>query len=99
MMVLQEKGIIARKKKGGFVMAKLDRNQVTPQMIQKAMECKNADELIALARENDIELTQEEAEAYLAELEDIELDEKSLSEMSAAGCYSDCNDTCWSVLI
>ena len=68
-------------------MAKLDRNNVTPQMIQKAMECKDAGELIALAKENDIELTQEEAEAYLAELDDIDLDEKVLSEMSAAGCY------------
>ena len=64
-------------------------------MIQKAMECKDAGELIALAQENDIEITQEEAEAYLEELEDVELDEKALSEMSAAGCYMDCStDTC-----
>ena len=75
-------------------MAKLDRNKVTPQMIQKAMGCKDAGELIALAKENDIELTQEEAEAYLAELEDIELDEKALSDVSAAVCYDHCPPAC-----
>ena len=75
-------------------MAKLDRNNLTPQMIQKAMECKDASELIVLAQENDIELTQEEAEAYLAELEDIELDEKELSDVSAAACYDHCPPEC-----
>ena len=75
-------------------MAKLDRNNLTPQMIQKAMECKDASELIVLAQENDIELTQEEAEAYLAELEDIELDEKELSDVSAAVCYTVCPPAC-----
>ena len=84
--------MIAPERRG--IMAKLDRNNLTPQMIQKAMECKDASELIVLAQENDIELTQEEAEAYLAELEDIELDEKELSDVSAAACYDHCPPEC-----
>lgn len=36
------------------------------------MRCKTADELIALAKSNGMELTKEEAEAFLAEMEDCE---------------------------
>jgi hypothetical protein len=34
-------------------------------MVAKAMQCKNADELIALAKTGGFELTREEAEAFL----------------------------------
>ena len=37
------------------------------ELIEKAMHCKNAEELMALARSEGITLTKEEAEAYLAE--------------------------------
>ena len=37
------------------------------------MHCKNAEELMALAESEGISLTKEEAEAYLAEMEDVEL--------------------------
>ena len=39
------------------------------------MQCKDAEELIALAKAEGIELTKEEAKAYLDDLEDVELDE------------------------
>ena len=52
----------------------IDKNEITKEMIAKAMQCETADELIALANSEGIELTKEEAEAYLAELEDFELD-------------------------
>ena len=47
---------------------------VTKEQIQKAMACETAEELMELAKEVGIELTKEEAEAYMAELEDFELD-------------------------
>ncbi len=42
------------------------------------MQCKTAEELIALAKAEGIEVTKAEAEAYLAELSDAELDDKVL---------------------
>ncbi len=46
-----------------------------------AMQCKDTDELIALAKAEGKEMTKEEAEAYLAELGDVELDEAALKKV------------------
>ena len=59
----------------------------TKEMIAKAMQCETADELIALANSEGIELTKEEAEAYLAELEDFELDSDVLQKVAGGGVY------------
>ena len=55
------------------------------ELIEKAMHCKNAEELMALARSEGITLTKEEAEAYLAEMEDVELNVKSCTVREALG--------------
>ena len=47
-------------------MDKLDLNSFTKEQIEKAMECKTADEVIALAEANGISITKEEAELYIA---------------------------------
>ena len=62
-------------------------NEITKEMIAKAMQCETADELIALANSEGIELTKEEAEAYLAELEDFELDSDVLQKVAGGGVY------------
>ena len=49
------------------------------------MHCTNAEELMALAESEGISLTKEEAEAYLAEMEDVELDVKSCTVREALG--------------
>ena len=46
----------------------INKNEITKEMVAKAMQCKNADELIVLAKTGGIELTREEAEAFMAEL-------------------------------
>ena len=58
---------------------------VTKEQIEKAMACETVEELMALAKEVGIELTKEEAEAYMAELEDFELDEATLSKVAGGG--------------
>ena len=70
-------------------MAEFDMNQLTPEMIQKAAMCENVDELMALAGENGIDITREEAEAFLEETEDIELDEETLQSLAGGTktCY------------
>ena len=65
----------------------INKNELTKEMIAKAMQCETADELIALANSEGIELTKEEAEAYLAELEDFELDSDVLQKVAGGGVY------------
>ena len=48
-------------------MAKVNINELTREQVEKAMSCKTAEELMALAKAQGIELTKEEAESYLAE--------------------------------
>ena len=54
-------------------MDKLDLNSFTKEQIAMAKQCKTPEELIELAKKAGIELVKEQAEAYLAELQDIEL--------------------------
>ena len=61
-------------------------------LIEKAMHCKNAEELMALAESEGISLTKEEAEAYLAEMEDMELNGEILNKVAGGSCWS--NTTC-----
>ena len=46
------------------------------------MACETVEELMALAKAEGVELTKEEAEAYMAELADIELDEATLQQVA-----------------
>ena len=73
----------------------INRNEITKEMIVKAMACKNADELVAAAKAEGYEMAVDEAEAYLAELSDFELDDEALSKAAGGGCYSKCNQDNW----
>ena len=68
----------------------IDKSKITKEMLDKALECETADELIALAKDNGVTLTKEEAEAYLAELENMELDSADLDKVAAGTrvCYA-----------
>ena len=74
----------------------INKKELTKEMLEKAMQCKTADELIALAKTGGYEMSKEEAEAYLAELADVELDDKQLKKVAGGGCYPDCpKDYCF----
>ena len=64
----------------------IDITKITKEMVEKALECQTAEQLIALAKTYGFTLTKEEAEAYLAELENMELDEEALDKV-AGGSY------------
>ena len=68
----------------------INRNEITKEMLEKAMQCKSADELIDLAKTGGYELTKEEAEAYLAELADVELDADVLNKTAGGACWLKC---------
>ena len=68
----------------------IDKSKITREMIERAKQCETADELIALAKTVGFDITKEEAEAYLDELEDFELNSKALDKVAGGSCYDDC---------
>ena len=73
----------------------INKKELTKERLMKAMKCKNADELIALAKAEGYDITKVEAEAYMAELADFELDSEQLKSVAGGGCYTKCDsDTC-----
>ena len=74
----------------------INKNELTKEMIEKAMQCKTADELMALARSEGFEITKEEAEAYFAELADVELDDKMLKNVAGGTCITE-GTSCWTL--
>ena len=69
---------------------KINGNEISKETLSKAMLCDTPEELVKLAKENGVELTAKEAEAYLSEIEDIDLDSAQLKEV--AGGYGECPD-------
>ena len=68
---------VIRRKEEPVIMP-IHKNEITEEMMMQAMQCKDADELIALARTGGYEITKEEAETYMAELEDFELEDEQI---------------------
>ena len=66
----------------------INKNELTKEQIQKAMACESVEELMELAKAEGVELTKEEAEAYMAEMEDVELDSDALKQVAGGLCYS-----------
>ena len=67
----------------------IDKSKLTKEMIAKAANCNSADELIALAKTEGMEITKAEAEAYLTEMDNVELDNAVLDKVAGGNCYSD----------
>ena len=68
----------------------INKKEITKEMIMKAMQCKDADELMALAKANGFDITKEEAEAYMVEMADVELDGEQLKTVAGGHDYF-----CW----
>ncbi len=58
----------------------------TKEQIRKAMACKTADELLALAKSEGVALTREQAEEYIAQMGDRELTDKELAQVVGGDC-------------
>lgn len=69
----------------------INKNELTKDQIISALKCEGADELMELAKKEGFDITKEEAEAYLDELSDLELDEENLKTVAGGICYmEDC---------
>ena len=73
---------------------KIDGNVISKEVLSKAMLCETPEELMKLAKEIGVELTVEQAEAYTAEIEDIDLDSSQLQEVAAGYCNKCGNHGC-----
>ena len=71
------------------ILMPIDKTKITNAMIEKAAKCQTADELVALAKTEGMEITKAEAEAYLAEMDNVELDNATLDKVAGGSCYSD----------
>ena len=56
--------------------------EISKEVVEKAMQCDTPEELMALAKEHGFEITTKQAEAYLAELEDFDLDSEQMKKVS-----------------
>ncbi len=72
-------------------MNKLDLNSLTKEQKAMAMNCKTPEELIELAKKAGIEITKEQAEAYLEELQDVELNQETLDKVAGGFMPSLCH--------
>ena len=68
----------------------INKNELTLEQIRKAMDCETAKELMEYAKSEGMDITEEEAEAYLDELSCIELDKENLDKV--AGGYNICEN-------
>ena len=75
----------------------INKNEITTEMIKKAMQCETAEDLIALAKAESIEITKEEAEAYLAEMDDFELNDNTLKQVAGGALYERCEGHCYTL--
>lgn len=66
----------------------INKSELTKELVVKAMQCKTADELMALAKAGGVDITKAEAEAYMAELSDVELDDKMLKNVAGGDCWN-----------
>ncbi|MDE6729411.1 MAG: Nif11-like leader peptide family RiPP precursor [Oscillospiraceae bacterium] len=67
-------------------------SRFTPELIEKARQTESPEELLALAQENGITFSEDEAEDYFAQLQEScnksgELSDDELDNVSGGGCY------------
>ena len=74
----------------------IDKLKITKEMLAKAAQCETAEQLIALAKAEGFEITKDEAEAYFAELADVELNEKALRNIAGGTCTLE-GTSCWTL--
>ena len=66
----------------------IDKSKLTKEMIAKAANCNSADELIALAKTEGMEITKAEAEALFEKLQNEELDAGTLDKVAGGSSPS-----------
>ena len=65
----------------------IDKTKITNAILDKAFKWESADELMAMAKAEGYEITKDEAEAYMAEMDNRELDNAALHNVAGGYCH------------
>ena len=68
-------------------MPKIDGKDISREVLAEAMKCETPEDLVKLAKAQGVELTKEEAEAFLSEIDDVDLDSAQLNKVAGGGKY------------
>ena len=60
--------------------------KVTKEVFTRALKCKDADELLALCKEENIQITKEDAEKFIAQASEQELDLNEVGDLAGGAC-------------
>ena len=63
------------------------KKDLTKEMVVKVMQCKTPEELMEMAKSGGFTITGEEAESYMAELADVELDGEKLKSIAGGSWW------------
>jgi predicted ribosomally synthesized peptide with nif11-like leader len=76
-------------------MNNIDPKLLTKENLAKAVTCKTPEDIIALAKENGVELSAEDAKDYLAKLEnfDVNISDEDLEKVAGGRCWDICIKT------
>ena len=69
----------------------VDRNMITHERLEEVMQCETAEDLIALAKTKGIEITKEEADAYMEELSSTPLEAADLDSIAGGKHKGGCS--------
>ena len=69
-------------------MQKINPNEISKELMAKAQACESAGELLKLAKENGVELTKEQAEAYIAEGGMVDLSDEDMAKVAGGVNWS-----------
>ena len=69
---------------------KINGKEISKELMAKAMQCDTPEELVKVAKDEGFELTAEQAEAYLSEMEEIDLSSEQMKQVAGGGYVA-----CW----
>ena len=64
---------------------KIDGKEISKDIVAKAMQCDTPEELVKVAKDEGVEITVEQAEAWLTEMEDIDLSSDQMKQVAGGG--------------
>ncbi len=69
---------------------KINGKEIPKEVLAKAMTCDTPEELVKLVKEQGVEITAEQAEAFLSQLDEVDLDSEQLRQVAGGGYWRDC---------
>ncbi len=75
---------------------KIDNREIPKEILAKAIACETPEELVKLAKEAGLELSEEQAKAFMAELDEVDLDSEQMRKVAGGESWAtcECHKTC-----